>query len=824
MGNPIKFTTVGIESAKHGHLRIFKLKNISRPEIWANASLVAPNNAMECCSRDVTHFYCHLCDDIFGHDPTRLQNLHRHMKSKHLPNIQQIQQDMVPSEIGNKRKEQSFVQTLVDDNTHEVKRIRQASPVLTTSFRSTKLGPLSLFKVKHINRPEIWMYVSLVAPNNVEMNPTTGWTSKDATLFYCHLCDDCFPHDYARSQNLHRHVKNKHKAELEAYMKKIIKSNEGNKDKKQEAIADLTIPSSAPMNPKNARQCEMLLAEWLATCRRPIDLVEDAPFKKFLSFVQNTPGQFTVPTRTLLETHMDDLYSIKRKEIFQMLEEECRYFSLSSKVRTISELNYIVWTLHFITPNFEWRHILLGYQHLPSNKPSPEWLSQSLNRLLSEWGLSMANLTMVVSDLDMRHLQVPAMLCMGHTLNVVIARLLCEKQESIPRGTESMLVFTHFDTLDHVNDDYIYDMLSQPDHSSFHSTTPLVSEANGNSPLQIPHLVRRVFLLTQYFNTTPKAKRTLDHFISNNQSYDTRPAVNCPLKWRKLYRMLYEMHSMKAGVDLFFNVVESQPNSFPFPCTATNLTPGEWCLLEGLLTLVEPCLEVMHVVFGQASTNSLALMLSILQMFARDLASPRFFNLRGFPSDHYKHEAYLDTVLYQLNTARHMVQTLLFGYLDDHPAMWTCPLHPSIAATLAHCTEDEKSQVKHRLQTECMHVSVDKPKKKRNLKYMQQVMGARDEMLDTMAMDISIEEELHIYFSTVVPGIEDTLSWWKNQHSNFPRLSGLARKWLGATATAFHKSQEETDQPIHTSPDLASRMAFLAENYTPPTSQSITFV
>ncbi|KDO31658.1 hypothetical protein SPRG_22121 [Saprolegnia parasitica CBS 223.65] len=766
MGNPTKFTTVPIESVKHGILRIFKLKNISRPEIWANASLVAPGNAPECASRDVTHFYCHLCDDIFKHDPTRLQNLHRHMKAKHLSNIQQIQQDMVPSNVvivTAKRKEPTpnFVQSLVEDLPLPEPKRSRPHMLSATTFRSTKHGALSLFKVKHINRPEIWMYVSLVAPTNVEMNPATGWTSRDASHFYCHLCDDCFPHDYARSQNLHRHVKNKHKAELDAYMKKLLKSTEArvaeNKPPPAPSAASLSMASD------DTRRCELALAEWLATCRRPLELVADEPFQRFLTLLQSTQGHFSLPSRATLEAHMDELYAAKRKAMHALLDDECRYFSLSAKTHVSSPEPHLVWTLHYITPSFEWRHLLLSHH---------DWLLQALNRVLVEWNLSSSNLTMIVSDVDWRLLpHVPSMMCMGQTLHAVLCRLLYGKDDDDATALLDDPPFLHLSTESH-------------DESS------------------IPAL----------------AKRTLDHFVSTHRRFDARATVNCPRQWQKLYNLLSEWQSMKPGVDLFFSVVETQPASFPFPCTVSNLSRREWCLLEGLLVLLEPCLEVMHAVFSQASTNSLAVMLSILQLFAKDVATPRFFHLRGFTS--------LDeepAVLYELNAARHMLQTLLFGFLDDHPAMWTCPLHPSIAATLAHCTDEEKAQVKHRLATECADVASEKqpPKKKtattRSLKYLQQVMGAtRDEILDSMGIDtLSVEDELQMYFATVVPGIEDTLGWWKTHHSMFPRLAGLARKWLCTTATAFHKSQDETIDEAPRLGDVAARMAFLADNSAP---------
>ncbi|OQR93413.1 hypothetical protein ACHHYP_02552 [Achlya hypogyna] len=801
MGNRVKFTTVPIESAKHGTLRIFKLKNISRPEIWANASLVAPNNAYECTSKEVTHFYCHLCDDLFGHDPTRLQNLHRHMKAKHLSDVQQIQMDMVPSDVGVPKR--SFVQTLVEDSP-EPKRARNQTPVQTTTFRSTRHGALSLFKVRHINRPEIWMYVSLVAPSDVQMNPVTGWTSRDATHFYCHLCDDIFGHDYVRSQNLTRHVKNKHKAEAEAYLKKLLKSvdnrtRQSSSQVKPPPPADLAALSptgeadtTTAMTATHTRRCELALAEWLASCKRPIELVDDVLFQRFIKLVQATPGQFVPPPRPALEAHMDDLYSAKRKAVYALLEEECQFFSLSSKSQTLADASYLVWTLHFVSPTFEWRHVLLGQQPLPSDKPTPEWLGQALHRLLADWGLQPHHLAMVVSELDMRPVPVPSTVCLGQTLNAVLARVFCEKHD------DAMA-----DALEHLHDDYMYDVLSQP-------------EPDAATPLQIPQLVRRVFLLAQYFHATPKAKRTLDHFASTQRAYDDKGlSVNCPRKWRKVYSMLAEWHRIKSGVDLFFSVVATQPASFPFPVTVANLTPAEWCLLEGLLALIEPCLEVMHAVC--AAPNSLALMLSMLQLFAQDLSNPRFFALRGFPPEAVAREPFVEGVLFQLNTARHHVHSLLATFLEDHPAAWTSPLHPSVAATLAHCTPDEKTKVKARLQAECSHVTAERTHKpKTHLKYLQQVMGARDEILDSMTiMDLSIEDEVRMYFATVVPGVEDTLSWWKSHHDSFPRLATLARKWLGTTATAFHKMDDDVVDAAVVSPDLAARMAFLAENYEP---------
>ncbi|CAK4716987.1 hypothetical protein LEN26_019222 [Aphanomyces euteiches] len=785
-----RIETTPLHSTKHGELRVFKLKNISRPEIWAHASLVAPGlHVLECSSKEALQFYCHLCDDCFPHDATRLQNLHRHMKSKHLAEIQQASQRTATNADNGTLKRKAPTPTTLSESIDDPKRqyfraqrFGDSNPVLplanhngavhVTVFHSRKHGPISLFKVKHINRPEIWMYVSLVAPQDVQ-SPPAGWTSRDATHFYCHLCDDCFPHDYVRSQNLHRHVKNKHRSDVESYMKKLLKTTDKMKSSQEAAAAKQALPSLPPVDPKQTKQCEVLLAEWLATSLRPLDLVDDILFRQFIAAVAKTNGQFTLPSRAHVEAQVDELYLAQRRAVAAALADKCSSFSLSSQVVVLADAPYLAWTLHYLTPSFDWIHVTLAHDALPLHeRPSVDWLSRSLTNLLHDWNLPMHQLALVVSDMDLRELPVRSLGCLGRLFDAVLAIFLGDPSPSTrpeDRPTESK-------------------------RGAMYRLDPLhfmdMSRQSTDMSMAIRRLVQRLAGLSEYFDANLPARRSLDRFLhhASTHPFPFPPPVECPRHWQSLYQLLHGWHHQRAAFQAY--VASSSTDS-----RVQDLSDVEWGLLEGFLVLLEPSLQLASMIFAPTKPSA-PILFSVLKLFVQDVGSSAFFHARGLTP-------LVPEAAVHLDACRATLHAIFAKFMEDQAAslLWTSSLHPSVAATLAHCTPDEKHQVKQRLLAEC-------PAPKSGLKYMQQALGDMPRGPDAATQ---LDQELQTYFGTVAGGMEDPLQWWRANHAVFPRLAILARKWLSAWPTSEFESPSPRPA-VPTTPlsaEMIHRMAFL---------------
>ncbi|KAF0719788.1 Aste57867_787 [Aphanomyces stellatus] len=814
-----KIETTPLHSTKHGDLRVFKLKNISRPEIWAHASLVAPGlHVTECSSKEAAQFYCHLCDDVFPHDSTRLQNLHRHMKSKHLNEIQQVgpyRFAYADSPHGAPKRKASTSSEMDDPSKrmhhvhprgHEMhgggshpalpsativaavpppssSSATTSGPIHSTLFHSRKHGPISLFKVKHINRPEIWMYVSLVAPSDVvPSSSAVGWTSRDASHFYCHLCDDCFPHDYVRSQNLHRHVKNKHRADVESYMKKLIKTSDKLKQASSSASDKAAPLVSLAVDPKQSKQCELLLADWLATSSRPLALVDDPLFRKFIHAIQHTKGEFVLPTRAALDTHVDDLVLTRRTTIAAALADSCVSFSLSAHVQRLDDSLHLAWTLHYLTPAFAWTHVPLAFTPLPSDRPSSaDWLTRSLSSLLHDWHLSLQHLALVTSDMAHLHdLPVRTMPCLGRVFDAVLGHLLGPLPPS---------------------PDDLYRANPLAPHASMLATTHAVF---------VP-LVQRLEALRQAFAGAPSAKRALDRFVQL-QSGQPPLAVDCPQPWQPVYMLLHSWHHMRAGLEAYRSHHDPSP-----PATMIDLTlsAADWCLLDGLLFLLEPCLQVAAMLTSPHAMKPTPVVLSVLKLLVTDLGSADFFGARGLLAK-YQHIVQLDHAVRPLHAARTLLHTVLATFLDDVALQWTTALHPSLAATsMAQASEAEKMQVKQRLVLECP------PSSATGNKYMQQALGTSGTSSDS---GVQVDHELQTYFLSVAGGIDDPLAWWRAHQASFPRLATLARKWLSMWPTAQFESLTAAPRSATIPPpEGGPRLAFLRAT-APAVAAAETFI
>ncbi|RHY41902.1 hypothetical protein DYB34_004447 [Aphanomyces astaci] len=727
-----KLPTTPLHSAKHGDLRVFKLKNISRPEIWEYASLVAPGlDVMECSSKEAPQFYCHLCDDVFAHDSTRLQNLHRHMKSKHLGEIQQVsfsapqhlqasqpQRAMDTTGVLSGKRKATCDPGVVDDGSIKPPRTTAAmlrgdiihsifpsstytshtghnvGGIHATTFHSRKLGPISLFKVKHINRPEIWMYVSLVAPVGLAPPPATGWTSRDASHFYCHLCDDCFPHDYVRSQNLHRHVKSKHRADVDLYVKKLMRASD--------KLKPLPSTTPSPSTPAAIIDCERHLVECIASATSSaLDLVENPHFLKLLHAIQACPGQFTVPSRRMLESHLNKLYMERRDAVMASLDHpSAACFSLSCHVvlLTVSQIPHLEWTLHHVTQtSFEWRHVPLAFQPLPLVTPLPvDFLNRSLAHVLHEWNLPLSQISVLVSDMDTRGLPVRTLGCLDHLFNTIISSFFPP---------------------------------SDPPSSPYcrYQAPPFTSTSSPHLDL-CPPLVSRIAALAQYFNPSTPTRQTLDRFSSFQtknafKANTPTPPVACPSQWQPTYHMLYTWQHLRPAVAAYLDATHDP--------AVPHVSDMDWTILDGFLMLLEPLLQVASMLPSRSQPTptppQTAVLLSVVKLLVHDLSNAEFFASRGWPppspqlqpqqgqpqlgqpqlgqphlgQPQLGQPQQLDLQLMafpHLQSTQQFLHSLLANYIDESALLWISALHPSVAATLAHCpTDEDKTQLKHRL-------------------------------------------------------------------------------------------------------------------------------
>jgi hypothetical protein len=105
-------------------------------------------------------------------------------------------------------------------------------------------------------------------------------------------------------------------------------------------------------------------------------------------------------------------------------------------------------------------------------------------------------------------------------------------------------------------------------------------------------------------------------------------------------------------------------------------------------------------------------------------------------------------------------------------------------------------------------------------------MFGEDDIAQVMATEMSqerrIDDEFALYIRDAysTPKDADPFLWWKNNHSKYPLIAKLARKWLGTVATsvpserAFSTSGNTvTAKRCSLSLGLVRDVVFISENF-----------
>ena len=81
----------------------------------------------------------------------------------------------------------------------------------------------ALYRPDRIQRKELWEFIRLIPPSTGE-RPDSGWKTKDAIGAYCLLCEEKVKYRPGTSEQIHRHMREKHEHRLQNKRMKFMTS------------------------------------------------------------------------------------------------------------------------------------------------------------------------------------------------------------------------------------------------------------------------------------------------------------------------------------------------------------------------------------------------------------------------------------------------------------------------------------------------------------------------------------------------------------------------------------------------------------------------
>jgi hypothetical protein len=647
-----------------------------------------------------------------------------------------------------------------------------------------------------------------------------------------------------------------------------------------------TLDTARPMIAVNKRKAEMLLAAWVAKNYRPFAAVADPELVAFIKFMRETPGAFTMPAPSTIKTRVLELYNDEVARVQDLLATECDFYCITSDIWSSKKQDsYISVTIQYITETFDMRAFTLACVPFPGTHTASR-IKTKIEDILEQWRLTKDKLTLFVRDggsnmvRAAKDMQVRHMSCIAHSIHLCVALFAYKSrttdndkdddniESAYEENDRSLSVSVHagdaapappspptaaapadvsWDELDtssmdidderfeaEIND--VFDeMLALEASGALDRTAGLVHCVDFRSIVNETHRVLSIVRkICTYFKNSPKAVSKLAVTAAMGGHAVYRAEIDVKTRWNSVCTMIAKVLRMKAAISAFMTFATSIEGRKEFPrLNLPKIQDDQWCILEGLLHVLEPFLEMTRVLMG-TKYPTLAIMFPIIDLAQDDLARDDFFESVAIDPDtkisfasKFMDESYYADVLSYLNGVRSMLHHSLKDRVAtiDEDLRWISLLVP--------CVVERPEYLDTRLTDECTRVAqrpatveagTEEPAKiqKVRSKYMQRLFQ-RDSMSqdrnERRAYEAIVQAEVRAYLLQEGASDGDPLAWWRLHRHKFPTIAQLARKWLGCSATSAQSERVFSGAGITTSgrraaldPDTVNVITFLHDN------------
>ena len=165
------------------------------------------------------------------------------------------------------------------------------------------------------------------------------------------------------------------------------------------------------------------IASWIAEDGLPLYLLQKSGFKKFMA--KRFP-QYDICSRTHLLSLIDKLYEERRGNLLTELSQIPSLAITTDLWTSVANDSYLSLTAHFISLNWELKHVVLGTFPMPEGEShSADTIEAKLKELLESWNVNRKVMCCVTDNAKnivnaCSQLGLPNLSCFGHNINLAL--------------------------------------------------------------------------------------------------------------------------------------------------------------------------------------------------------------------------------------------------------------------------------------------------------------------------------------------------------------------------------------------------------------------
>lgn len=621
-----------------------------------------------------------------------------------------------------------------------------------------------LFSPERKRRPEFWQFIKLVAPTNERKK----WKSKEAESAYCLKCKQIFRYTAGCSKQVERHMKRYHPEDLDTAIeskKRKLHQESINKALKNTKAG---VKKMRPDNEGVAQKGHHILLKWIIESYRPLSIIEDPGFLKYIAFLNASEQKYTIPSCSTIATMLRAKYEDAVIAIKAMVAKECEHFSLTSDVwSSRTGEAYISLMVHYLTEDFDMKVVTLKCTPLSNVRYSGVEIAHIIKNSLEDANMCLNDMVVYVTDntpdavKSATELSVNHQGCVAHMFNLIVQKFIRSKNG---------------DT-------------NQP---SLHATAEQLGKIVG--------AIATVREYAKYFANSTIGSQWLNERMQRVNQPPKKIPLDVVTRWNSTLQMLKVAVDLRDHLDAFCKYIHTEKGRFQFEnCSkVVPISNEEWFLLENVRDILGLFDNAIKVLSGE-KYPTLSLTLPVLRAIKNCLVE--YTVAHGVSHAHWYNdvkttvETFRDEIFAEFTNCFRGIQSSL---------LWPILLDPRLTG-MNGFSKDECSIAKEWLLEEMKKVP-EKVRQRRVVEGADNALDYENSLLhenlifddifaapggsndnakeDPTTTQQSDETELESYLALCRKSkVHDPFLWWKTHCKDFPVLAWLSRKWLSAIST-----------------------------------------
>ena len=612
---------------------------------------------------------------------------------------------------------------------------------------------------------------------------SAGIVQKDKHVV-CKLCSHKVAHG-GGTTNLRNHLRTNHRTQYEELY--IAEQDADTRQSLMDTFVRQAAVKKLPHDSKRAIELTDALLEFVARDLRPVSVVDG---RGFLHLMEKAEPRYTVPCRRTVMNAMDRKYCELKRSVRGLLSGQ-RSVTVTTDIWTSRAGDgYFSLTAHYITDQFVMHSSQLHCHHMPGVHDHVH-ISEGITSALVEWCINLDDIVAFVTDngsnikksvkedLDKLHLP-----CAGHTLNLSVQKAFSvpEIQTAISRAKK---VVEHF----------------------------------NRSRLHYEELEEKQQLLGL---TKHKLIQGVQH------------------RWNSVYDMIERLCEQQAAISAVLHHhrdllhLEHSPSFFledlckilePFKDATTYLSARRY----PTLSILGPVLHKILSTLEENDSSTSAAMLRVKNAIASDLRTRyqdvevcKLLNKASLLDPRVKSLVHL-TEEEQTNTVDDLVNEIVTAF-SPLPQVVNDEVVLEDTEPLANSCETDQSQTSSNMNS-CTGTNGEPVRKKCMLEKLLGDTFSNNNLESSVMASFNelVLAELSRYKAEPLLELKGKpLEWWRYHEHSYPKLSHVAKKYLGVVATSVPSEQlfstagnVVTAKRSALDPDNVEKLVFLHENLPP---------